>query len=101
MIDCDADPIVMEEHAVYHHKKGGIITWSELDLSNEKLRLNANVLDHLLSYPFRIPERWKEKGVKIYFGDTLYGDALMTYVRYLYWGEDQWQSDFEWLDDGP
>lgn len=100
-INCDADPVEMEEYKVWSHTKGGVVVWDELDLNDPNLLLNANVLDHLLTHQTLIPEAWKKEGSRWRFAGTLYGSASMTYYRYLQWVDGEWRSDFEWIDDGP
>lgn len=117
-IDCDANPSVPEGLAVEEHMKGGSLIWdaSKIELAitdgqrrsgviggNElrrelagKPRMNANVLDYLLSHPYLIPEKWKrsEDGQTLYvfFWGTIYRapDGCL-FVRCIYWSHNQWK----------
>lgn len=69
----------------------------------DRLVLDANVLDYLLAHPEFIPESWKvdEKGRTrcIFFWGTIYrySDGYL-YVRYLCWDVDGWRWYCSWLD---
>jgi hypothetical protein len=87
-------------------QKGGYIKGEELRKElQDKVVLNANVLDYLLAHPDLIPESWKkdERGNTrfIYFWGTIYRDSSGSlYVRYLCWDGDCWDWDCHWLGLG-
>jgi len=129
IIDCDADPFVPTSRwKVESHQKGGklifdpakiklylspnqqsgkYITGDELrkELEN-KLVLNANVLDYLMKNPYLIPEDWKKdrKGnVRyIFFWGTIYIDpGSHQFVPRLFWSPvvSKWFCDTHMLSD--
>ena len=118
VIDCDANPYVPNNWKVEEHIKGGELRWNpdEVELylcdkqkggtiEGNELRkllkgkpvLNANVLDYLLANPQLIPEEWKDKAV--FFWGTIYRNSHgLLYVRFLYWLDDRWFWNSDWLD---
>lgn len=67
--------------------------------------MTSNVLQYLWEHQDKIPENWKEKTngyiTFIFFWGTIYrhsGGNL--YVRYLYWIDGRWRSNYCWLDVG-
>lgn len=70
-----------------------------------KLVLNATILDFLEDHREFIPDDWKkdEQGNirYVFFWGTFYRNADdPLYVRYLYWGGGPWQFGYCWLDFG-
>jgi len=118
VIDLDAAPFVPNDWKVEEHQKGGTFRWDpvKVKLYLSKLQskgkyigghdlrkelagqpvFNARLLDYLLAHPQLIPEEWK--GKYIFFWGTIYhhssGDLC---VRYLCWGDGQWQWGYDWL----
>lgn len=61
--------------------------------------LSASVLDYLLENPEKIPKEWKGKW--IYFWGTIFRNANgVLYVRYLYFDDGAWQTNYFWLGFG-
>lgn len=80
-------------------QKSGSIKGTELhkELADKNV-LNATVLDWLLEHPDQIPESWK--GQYVYFWGTIYRNSDDNlYVRYLYWNDDKWNWNYNWLDN--
>lgn len=118
VIDCDADPFVLDGWTVEEHQKGGTWKWDssqvELYLASsqkdgnviegnnlrkemaKKVPFNANVLDYLLANPHLIPEEWK--GKYVFFWGTVYCncDGFLR-VRCLYWDDERWYWGSRWL----
>lgn len=118
IIDCDADPFILDGWSVEEHRKGGVFKWNAegvtlyLDkgqkngkwIEGNKLRqalagkpvLNANVLDYLLAHPHLIPEEWKDKAV--FFWGTIYRDRDdCLCARYLRWFGGRWSWNASWF----
>jgi len=119
IIDCDADPLVLEGYKVEEHIKGGQFEWDpakvELYLSEEqksevvegnilreelkkKTVLNANVLDYLIDHPHLIPEEWRKGNIVFFWGTTYCYSADQLLVRCLVWGSDGWRKGYRWLN---
>lgn len=119
IIDCDTDPFMPKGWTVKEHKKGGQIKWGSKkvmlhlskkqhgskvigghDLRQElenRLVLNANVLDYLLTNPHLIPKEWR--GSHVFFWGTVYRDPGGDLcVRCLRWGDGRWGWSDRWLD---
>jgi len=117
IVDCDADPFILNGWKVEQHIKGGKFIFDLAsvflylskkqqnggyilgdDLRKELRRkpiLNANVLDYLLAHPEIIPEEWKKNASGntryIFFWGTIYRDSDGSlYVRSLYFSEGRW-----------
>lgn len=116
VIDCDADPYVPDGWTVEKHKKGGQLTFAAADLQHfyedhqdvaftgpdfckeieDKLVLNANILDFLLKNPEIIPRDWKFR--QTCFWGTIYrGPGGRQYVRYLVWDGGHWKWEPKWI----
>lgn len=121
VINCSADPDISRvpgDWGVNEHRRTGDFVWDPSKVSlnlfgsqegarvinaytlprelRDKPNVNANVLDYLLSHQELIPENWK--GKRIFFCGTIYSDGGLLYVRYLYWGEQNWFSqDQNWF----
>ena len=111
IIDCDAQPFVLDGWRTEAHQKGGQFEWGFAKVSlylddgqlngkhieGSKLRkklkdqpvLNANVLDYLLVHSHLIPEEWKDQYV--FFWGTIYHTADdHLAVRCLFWDNGRW-----------
>jgi hypothetical protein len=105
-IDCSKDPVVPDGYKLLKHHKGGVLHWDPvaysklfvleeqkdgkgieghrlLQILQEKISFlpNANVLSHVLSYPFPIPAEWLGKKV-LFPGTTLvnaYGQPCISF----------------------
>ncbi|MGC9598922.1 MAG: hypothetical protein ABSE18_00875 [Minisyncoccia bacterium] len=127
VIDLDASPFIPGDWKVEKHQRGGSFKWDpkqvQLYLSpnqqngksieGNKLRtelegkpvFNANLLDYLLKNPHLIPEEWKrdEQGRThyIFFWGTIYRNSGGNLcVRCLYWDDDGWDWNYDWLGRG-
>ncbi len=127
VIDCNADPVLMNGWSVEKHEKTGSFKWDPKQvqfylsksqnkdsyIEGNKLRkelagkpvLNASVLDYLLKNQQLIPEEWKEKTngytTCIFFLGTIYRDVLGDRcVRCLSWHDGAWRWNYRWLDNG-
>jgi hypothetical protein len=127
IIDCDKEPnISYEGWTIESHKKMGKLKWNpknvELYLSEKqkdgyisginlqkelenKLVLNACVLDYLLKHQNLIPDSWK--GRYIFFWGTIYRNSNgYLFVRCLFWCDGGWYwgsywRGVDWVVDCP
>ncbi len=85
--------LCLSEYQQQHRKNDGYELRAYLE---DKLTLNANVLEYLLKYPEIIPETWK--GKHVFFWGTIYYNALDELcVRALYWRGEFWDWNFHCL----
>lgn len=132
IIDCDVRPFVPKGMELYRHRECGKIDWNPDDIElyfcdeqkkgsigsydmrkklEDKLVLNACVLDYLLAHQELIPEDWEDMVmINVFFWGTIYsrswveaidlttGYNLWTtqlYVRYLSHGFGYWKSHYQ------
>lgn len=98
------DPAKIKLHRSPNQKGGKYIKGEKLKKELEsELVLTANVLDFYLANPNLIPEEWKERTngyiTCVFFWGTVYRDSYGSlFVRYLYFSDSRWYSDYSQLD---
>lgn len=92
------DPAKVKLHFSPNQQEGKYIVGSKLKKELEDRPVfTAHVLDFYLANPYLISEEWKGKAV--FFWGTIFRDAHGDRcVRYLYFSDGRWYSDYYWLD---